>query len=699
MADVEHLLVLPKENDMATDAVDGAFHSYGDYVRLLIRGAVALTTLEQRAKDLGLEAESTRLTMMRKHLEESAFSIAVVGEFKRGKSTVINALLGSSALPMDVMPATATVTRVVYGRVPTATLVRFDGKKDVVPISSLSQHITKIDQESEARAAEIKEAVVAFPTMFCQNNVEIVDTPGLSDEAAMTRLTLDIIPKADAAIFVISALSPLSQTEAAFLEKLLDSVDVERVFFVMTHIDRIRGPHDLQRLIQSIQCRIHQVIEAKRGKGKVNVTIFPISAFDGLNGKETHDNLLYKSSGLPDLERALENYLAQSRGAAVLSKAMRVLIEVASTTLSSLASRAHALAHREEETQARTLRRLVELDSIMAAIDKHVSESSSRAQQHEKALVEAVTYGEEFLINTARGTLENIHLDDEMLRSGEACLMAIQSSLRNGVSPIANGLSDTLVSMIFQAAHKEDEELHAINQRLDAALADRELQSCLDDSINIPDNNAIAHRPGMVLAFASQDTTVLKAIPENFHELFQPTGGVLSEPLIKAAAGIVSNDTVQKGYRTVRGWFEQGGAERADVQLKQTRDQIRESLRSTYIKETTQHIKNIFNKLQVVERAVETSRRVSQNILAILERERDHVHKLVEWRKQEIRIDRARQQTIGAHEREKVHEMQKTTQGLVQEAEKNATLLTAVLNGGDGKISPQTTRPVKEDTI
>ncbi len=699
MTDIDQLPVLPKENDMSSDAVEGAFHSYGDYVRLLIRGAVALTTLEQRAKDLGLEAESTRLTMMRKHLEESAFSIAVVGEFKRGKSTVINALLGSSALPMDVMPATATVTRVVYGRVPTATLVRFDGRKDVVQISSLSQHITKIDQAAEARAAEIKEAIVAFPTMFCQNNVEIVDTPGLSDEAAMTRLTLDIIPKADAAIFVISALSPLSQTEAAFLEKLLDSVDAERVFFVMTHIDRISSPHDLQRLIQSIQRRIHQVIEAKRGKGEANVTILPISAFDGLNGKENHDNMLYKSSGLPDLERALESYLAQSRGAAVLSKAMHVVIEVASITLASLASRAHALAQREEQAHARTLGRLAEIDGILASIDKHISETSNRAQRHEKALVDTVTHGEECLINTARCTLENLRLDDEILKDREACLGVIQNALRKDVSSIANELSDKLVLIISQWGQDEDEKLHAINQRLDFALADREPHTGLDDSTIVLAKDGSTHRVGMVLAFANQETLSLTAIPRNFDELFQPTGGVLAEPFLNVVANVVINDSVQEGWRKVRGWLEHGGEQRAAAQLKETRDQIRESLRSTYIKQTTEHIREIFKKLQVAERVVETSRNLSQKVLAILERERDHIHKLVEWRKQEIRIDRARQQAISAHEREQINEIQKVTQGLMQEAEKNASLLTTVLSSGEGKVARQATGPGKEDKI
>lgn len=182
-----------------------SLHSYGDYIRLLIRAAVARTALERQARDLNHAEDARRLRETLHRPEESAFSIAVVGEFKRGKTTVINALLGSSTLPMDVLPFTAAITRVVYGRTPEATLIWRDGGSERVPVEFLASYVTKSDEVARARAARILEAIVAYPTLFCQNNVEIIDTPGLSDERMMTEIAIQIIPKVDAAVMVISA--------------------------------------------------------------------------------------------------------------------------------------------------------------------------------------------------------------------------------------------------------------------------------------------------------------------------------------------------------------------------------------------------------------------------------------------------------------------------------------------------------------
>lgn len=209
----------------AATSPSASFHSYGDYIRLLIRPAVALTALERQARDLGQVDDAQRLRDTLHRLEEGAFSIAVVGEFMRGKTTVINALLGSSTLPMDVLPATAAITRVVHGHHPEATLVWRDGSSKHVPVEALASYVTKSDEVARARAASIHEAIVAYPTLFWQNNVEIIDTPGLSDKRMMTEIAVQIIPKVDTAVMVISALAPFSQTEASLLGLLLQHIE------------------------------------------------------------------------------------------------------------------------------------------------------------------------------------------------------------------------------------------------------------------------------------------------------------------------------------------------------------------------------------------------------------------------------------------------------------------------------------------
>lgn len=148
-------------------------------------------------------AESIRETLEK--TAEEHFEVAIVGEFKRGKSTLINAMLGQEVLPADVLPATATLNRVTYSEEPYVQVEYKNGKSERVDINKLEDYVTKLTAESEERAETVKEATVYYDTEFCKNNVDIIDTPGLNDDDQMTNVTLSILPKIDAAVFVISA--------------------------------------------------------------------------------------------------------------------------------------------------------------------------------------------------------------------------------------------------------------------------------------------------------------------------------------------------------------------------------------------------------------------------------------------------------------------------------------------------------------
>jgi ribosome biogenesis GTPase A len=108
------------------------------------------------------------------------YNVAVVGEFNRGKSSLINALLGSDILPAAVTATTATINRITFSPTPKAVLVYKDGKQEDIAIDELSTFVTKLTQKDETIAAKIKEAIVYYPTQICQNYVDIIDTPGLN---------------------------------------------------------------------------------------------------------------------------------------------------------------------------------------------------------------------------------------------------------------------------------------------------------------------------------------------------------------------------------------------------------------------------------------------------------------------------------------------------------------------------------------
>lgn len=188
-------------------------------------------------------------------LRSRQYTVAVIGEFNRGKSSLINALLGVSVLPADVIPTTATINRVVYSTEPYAKLHMHGGKEETIPLAMLVGRVTKLSEEAASAAQRVREAEIGYPTVFCQNNVAILDTPGLNETEEMDALTLESAAQADALIYTIHALYPFGISEAKAVCRLLECPNIRHILFTVGFIDTI-PPEDRERCLQKIQKRI-----------------------------------------------------------------------------------------------------------------------------------------------------------------------------------------------------------------------------------------------------------------------------------------------------------------------------------------------------------------------------------------------------------------------------------------------------------
>jgi hypothetical protein len=300
-----------------------------EWRRIGFQLAADLQTLGLEARRLGLADLEAEAQALRARVEDRRFTVAVVGDFRRGKSTFLNALIGRAVLPSDIAPTTATVNRITYGVRPSAELRFRDGRPpESIPIEALAEHVTKLTDTAAGRAAAIREAVVTCPVRFCRNDVDLLDTPGLGDEATMTEVTLRQLPMVDAAILVIMADSPFSETEAEFLDRLY-AEGVTELLFVVSALDRIRRPADRVRVLDNIRERIAKRIESiaarlhtpgspehvaflqRRGEPRV----FGVSALLALEGREIEGPdgaALVESSGMPVFEAALERFLTSA---------------------------------------------------------------------------------------------------------------------------------------------------------------------------------------------------------------------------------------------------------------------------------------------------------------------------------------------------------------------------------------------------
>ncbi len=181
----------------------------------------------------------------KKQLATNTFTLAVMGKAKRGKSTLINALLGRTddlVAPIDKLPASSTITRFRNGA-EKASVVYQDGSAEVVPYGRIREFVTEEGNPGNRKNVAMLEVDGAFAHLPRQ--VELVDTPGAgSIHEHHDALVHGFIPSADAVIFVLTARMPLDQDELELLKEI-KAADVKKIFFVLNKIDESE-PQDIE---------------------------------------------------------------------------------------------------------------------------------------------------------------------------------------------------------------------------------------------------------------------------------------------------------------------------------------------------------------------------------------------------------------------------------------------------------------------
>ena len=308
-------------------------NSYLNYQTMLSKINTCAVDLKRICQELDLPEHATALTEVSNRLQNHVFRVGIMGEFKRGKSTVINALLGQEIVPADILPCSATLNRIVWDAIPHAT-IHFRKTKNgqtlppkEISVEELSNYVTKLTAESAEQADLVEDAIVHYPCQFCKNGVEIIDTPGLNDDERMDSISESVIPSLDAIIMVIVPGSPFSVSEANFVRNKIMTSDLSRLIFVVNKMDTVR-PRERKRCIDGIRQKIEGTIlekcasmygkdspEYQATQNKLGgIRIYPISAADALDAKLDNDDELLKESGMPEFEAALARLLTEERG-------------------------------------------------------------------------------------------------------------------------------------------------------------------------------------------------------------------------------------------------------------------------------------------------------------------------------------------------------------------------------------------------
>ena len=279
------------------------------------------------------------ITKVSQRLQSPCFRLAVVGEFSKGKSTLLNALLGEEIQPVRDIPCSGTVTVLKYGPQQRVICKYKNGREEKI---SPQQYKEKASISEEAALgssgdaivnSEIKEIIFEHPNLeLCRNGVEIIDSPGLNEQAERTLVTQQVLKTTDAVIFLTHAQNALTEKERElllYLKKELNYGNNEgasNIFMVVNFFDLLRREESRQQ----VRKRVETIVKDQKlmaGENRIHC-ISAQSALEAILEGNENDDYLKSFHGFTD---SLEKFLTVERGAIALNQSAAAIQQIIDT--------------------------------------------------------------------------------------------------------------------------------------------------------------------------------------------------------------------------------------------------------------------------------------------------------------------------------------------------------------------------------
>ncbi|OVA06676.1 Thiamine phosphate synthase [Macleaya cordata] len=400
------------------------------------KGVIPSITLEAREKEF-IEMEKTVLqetiSVIRKAaplMEEVSllidsvsrldepFLLVIAGEFNSGKSTVINALLGSRYLKEGVVPTTNEITLLCYAELDTFEQERCERHPDGQFICYLPAPILK--------------------------KMNLVDTPGTNVILQrQQRLTEEFVPRSDLLLFVISADRPLTASEVDFLRYIQQWK--KRVVFVLNKSDLYQSNSELEEAIAFIKENVRKLLSTD------HVTLYPVSARSaieaklavGLNSGKNHEELLesdsrWRSSGFYELEKFLFSFLDGSTDTGM--ERMRLKFETPVGIADRLIASCETLVRKDHES---AIQDLVSVSEIVSRVKEYAEKMETESMSWRRQTLS--------LIDTARA--RTVRLIESTLQLSNLDLVA-SYVFKGGKLPASSSVQDDIIGPALSDAQK-----------------------------------------------------------------------------------------------------------------------------------------------------------------------------------------------------------------------------------------------------
>ncbi len=234
----------------------------------------------------------------------------MLGQFKRGKSTLLNALLGAPVLPTGVTPVTAIPTFIKAGPKAAARITFQDGKKPLLTSVDgeipdvLERYISEV--KNSHNRFNVENVEIEVRSEFLNHGIVLIDTPGVgSTFLHNTRAAEAVLTECDAAVFCVSSDPPITEVELNYLSKVQELIP--KIFFALNKVDLldIQERRMAERFLADVLKEQPCIAQPFR--------IFSNSAKQGLQAKQNRDSQALAASGVEHLEQVLAGELAREK--------------------------------------------------------------------------------------------------------------------------------------------------------------------------------------------------------------------------------------------------------------------------------------------------------------------------------------------------------------------------------------------------
>lgn len=322
---------LHKSNDQLSISSFAEFQKWKEELSQQICNHLGKIFQECYQRGLSTDLLLAEINKLQQKLKSHQFRLSIVGEFSRGKSTLINALVGEKIQPVRSIACSGAITVLKHGSTRRIVCHYKNGQKKEVSfeeyqsLATISKEAARKHRSDELARSQIEEIIFEHPNLeFCQNGVEIVDSPGLNEHPERAAITQKLLKHTDAVIFLTFASALLSETERELIYELKEQLSsgkqqepARNLFIVVNKMDELDSDEDRQDVKDSVEEFAGGEHPLLAGKNRIHF----ISAKAALEAKRNNNHNDY-IDGFEEFTKSIEEFLTNERGNTELRKAI-----------------------------------------------------------------------------------------------------------------------------------------------------------------------------------------------------------------------------------------------------------------------------------------------------------------------------------------------------------------------------------------